>query len=165
MCFFFQIVAAVFAIGLALRYFLAYKDGGIYDQVDKKPKILVSKLVPSASVNSIDQVHASQQASSSQTVDKQSKLNDESEKNSLSRTKTMSKAFWKNSSLNSKVLGRRRTVSEGHCYEESSDDSLPGEILNTVSSSPKVEYKERSLEECKKILKQSVCQTLILLYF
>lgn len=78
---------------------------------------------------------------------------------SLSRTKEFSAVTWKDSSvhgLRTKVL-RRRTVSEGHGCNESSDD-LPSEEASISRSSPsKREYKERSLEECKTIFKQSVC--------
>lgn len=53
---------------------------------------------------------------------------------------------------------RRRTVSEGHGCNESSDDNLQSEEVSISRTSPsRREYKERSLEECKTIFKQSVC--------
>ena len=57
-----------------------------------------------------------------------------------------------------KVHDRRRTVSEGHCSEcYSSDDIKHPLALARLDSSPPIgEYKERSLEECKLMLKQPV---------
>ena len=176
---FFQIVAAVFAVGLAIRYFLTYKEETIYDQVEKKPRVMVSDHKASSAEDSTDQLD-----SHCQNTDKQAlcasfqELNHASERciasedssrirpglNSLSRIKTMSEASWKDSSvsLKNKVLERRRTVSEGHYSNEChpSDDNLhPPEVTRTISSPPRVEHKGRSLEECKVILKQPVCQT------
>lgn len=78
----------------------------------------------------------------------------------LSITKELSEVTWKDSSihgLRTKVL-RRRTVSEGYGCNESSDDNLQSEETSiSRSSPPRREYKERSLEECKTILKQLVC--------
>lgn len=187
---FFQIVAAVFAVGLAIRYFLTYKEEKIYDQVEKKPRIIVSGNKVSSAEDCIDQLDGYHQASSSQNTDKQAlcasfkELNHTSERtiasenssrtrpglNSLSRTKTMNEAYWKDSSisLKNKVLERRRTVSEGHCSNDCqpNEDSLhPPEVIRTNSSPPRVEHKERSLEECKAILKQSVCQSCLVIHY
>ena len=179
---FFQIVAAVFAVGLAIRYFLTYKEEKIYDQVEKKPRIIVTDNKVSSAEDCFDQLDGCRQACSSQNTDKQalcasfkelnltSERSIASENSSRTRTKTMNEAYWKESSisLKNKALERRRTVSEGHLSNECqpSEDSLhPPEVMRTNSSPPRVEHKERSLEECKAILKQSVRQTCLVIHY
>ena len=93
-----------------------------------------------------------------------------SEPECFSRNGTVDKAHEKDSQVPTtriKVLDRRRTVSEGDCHSDcqSSNDSLhPPELVREDSSPPRIEYKERSLEECKLMLKQPVCLTLVVCY-
>lgn len=165
-----QIVAAVFAIGLALRYLVAYKDEGTYDQVEKKKVILVSE-DKTSSLATASHFVGGQKDESSQIETEPSETEHAHEKSIasvqakevtdnylLSRTKEFSEVTWKDSSvhgLRTKVL-RRRTVSEGHGCNESSDDNLQSEEVSiSRTSRSRRDYKERSLEECKTIFKQS----------
>ena len=165
-----QIVATVFAVGLAIRYFLTYKEDRFYDQVEKKPKIMVADHKVSPTISTTEQVDGSHPAASASFEE----LKHAREKTIMSEKgageghpglkKTMSEASRKDCSLlgtRTKVLERRRTVSEGHCSNEyqSSDDSLAE--IRSDSQPPRMEHRERSLEECKSILNQSVCQTLM----
>lgn len=162
----------MFAIGLALRYLVAYKDEGTYDQVEKKKVILVSE-DKTSSLATASHFDSGQKDESSQIETEPSETEHAHEKSIasvqakevtdnylLSRTKEFSEVTWKDSSvhgLRTKVL-RRRTVSEGHGCNESSDDNLQSEEVSISRTSPsRREYKERSLEECKTIFKQSVC--------
>ena len=168
----------MFAVGLAIRYFLTYQEDRIHDQVEKKPRIVVSDHKLSSTVDSVDQVDSSHQAylsknthklaqcASFQELKHSSEKSIASEKGVRTRIQTVSEASWKDSDsvdMRTEVLGRRRTVSEGHCYAEcqSIDDTVyMPEIKTTVNSPPTTEH--RSLEECKSILKQSVCEPLVL---
>ena len=158
----------------------------IYDHVEQKQKVTSLEHKVSFTVGTEDQVEDCEQACSSQNTDQQetsalfTELKNASEKsmtsqkvvrtksdlNSLSRKGRIDEEFQKDSSGGRmKVLDRRRTVSEGHCPDdscESSDDSLhlPG-LIRIDSSPPRMEHKERSLEKCKRMLKQPVRHALI----
>ena len=165
---FFQIIAAVFAVGLAIRYFSNYREDKMYDQVEKMPRLKEMDHKVSYGEDSSDQVDGNHQSCSSQNVDNFQRsiasnnggIRRPGNKH-LSRMKTISEA----SSINikTKLIDRRRTVSEGHCANESqsSDDNRP-EVIRTDSSPPRMEHKERNLDECKTILKQSVCHTYLI---
>lgn len=173
----------MFGLGLAIRYLLLDNEDRIYDHAEQKEHKV------SFTVGAVDQADGSEQACSSQNTDKQgpsallSELKNASEKsmasekvagtsselNCLPRKETVDGDLKKDSltsavNVKTKVFDRRRTVSEGHCPDDNqpSDDNLqlPG-LIRVESSPPRMEHKERSLEECKLTLKQSVCRTLI----
>lgn len=161
-----------------------FNEDAFYDHAEQKHKVASVEHKASFTVGTVDQVEGSEQAClshhntdeqgpavlfSDQTNDSIKSMASEkgaktsSELNSFPRTESVDGEFEKPSSAvaKTKALDRRRTVSEGHCPDESqtSDDSLriPGLAVRVESSPPRMEHKERSLEECKLILKQSVC--------
>ena len=154
-----------------------------YNDAEQKHKVMSMEHKASFTVGTVDQVEGSEQAClshhntnergpaalfSDQTNDSVKSVASEtgaktsSALNSFPKLETVDGEFEKPSSavVRTKALDRRRTVSEGHCPDDSqtSDDSLRIPGLVRVESSPtRIEHKERSLEECKLILKQSVC--------
>ena len=148
-------------------------EDAFYDHPGQKHKVTSSEHKASFTVGTVDQVEGSGQAClRHQNTDEQGpaalfsdRTNDSiksmasekvartsSELNSLPKIETVDGEFEKPSSavVKTKAFDRRRTVSEGHCPDDSqtSDNSLRIPGLVRV---------ERSLEECKLILKQSVC--------
>lgn len=186
---FFQIVVVVFALGLAIRYLLMDNEDRIYDRVEHKQKVTSLEHKASFTVGVTDQVEGSEQACSSQETNKQGSsapflknaseksmaskkiIRTRSELNHLPRIETLDEAFQKDSSgvdMRLKVLDRRRTVSEGHCANDcqtSDDNQHPQGLIREDSSPPRMEHKDQSLEECKLMLKQPVCCTLLYLTF
>lgn len=171
----------MFGLGLAIRYLLLDNEDRIYDHAEQKEHKV------SFTVGVVDQVEGSEQACSGQNTDKQGpsalfpELKNASEKsmasekvagtsselNCLPIKETVDGELKKDSSglnVRTKVFDRRRTVSEGHYPDDnqSSDDNLhlPG-LVRVESSPPRIERKERSLEECKLMLKQSVSYNVI----
>ena len=184
----FQIVVVVFALGLAIRYLLMDNEDRIYDHVEHKQKTISQDRKAFITVGLTDQVEGSDQACSSQVTNRQGTsalfLKNTCEKrmaskkvtrtrsdfSRLPRIESVDEAFEKDSTdvdVKTKVLDRRRTVSEGDCANDcqiSDDNQHPQELPRVDSSPPRMEHKERSLEECKLILKQSVCRILLFLY-
>ena len=184
---FFQIVVVVFALGLAVRYLLMDNEDRIYDHVEHKQKLTSLDHKAYFTVGVADQVEGSEQACPSQQTNKQGPsalflknaspksmaskkvTRTRSDLSHLPRLESVDEAFEKDSSdvdLRMKVLDRRRTVSEGDCANDCqmSDDNQHPEGLTRVDSSPPAVYQERSLEECKLMLKQPVCFTLLFPY-
>ncbi|XP_068752576.1 3-hydroxy-3-methylglutaryl-coenzyme A reductase-like isoform X2 [Montipora capricornis] len=170
-----QIIATIFAVGLTIKYFLLYKDDRTNDPVEKKPTKNVtehkeSKMFPSQ--DKWDQVDSGGQgydtAPQTHCIDNNQLIgwsiaSEMSAKNRL-RHNSFSKAMSEvpcndsNIELRSMVLSRRRTLSEGNGPSEcqSRDDYLLVPALErSKSNPPRLEIKERSLEECKSVLKQS----------
>jgi len=184
---FFQIVVVVFALGLAIRYLLMDNEDRIYDHLEHKQTWTSSEHKALFTVGLTDQVEGSEQARSSQETNKQGPsalyLKNKRDKSTVSKKVTrprsdficlpslesVDEAFEKDSTgvnVKTKVLERRRTVSEGDCANDcqmSEDNQHPQGLIRLESSPPRMEHKERSLEECKLMLKQSVC--CILLFF
>ena len=183
---FFQIVVVVFALGLAIRYLLMDNEDRIYDHVEHKQKLTSLDHKATITVGVTDQVEGSEQVCSSQETNKQGPsallLKNASAKSMASkkvtrtrsdfchllRIESVDETFEKESSdVRTKVLDRRRTVSEGDCANDcqmSDDNRHPEGIIRVDSSPPRMEHKGRSLEECKLMLKQSVCFSVIFLY-
>lgn len=177
----------VFALGLAVRYLLMDNEDRIYDHVEHKQKLTSLDHKASFTVGVTDQVEGSDQACSSQEKNKQGPnsalflknaaksmaskkvTRTRSDFSHLPRIESVDEAFEKDSSgvdVRTKVLDRRRTVSEGDCANDcqmNDDDHHPEGLIRADSSPPAV-HQERSLEECKLMLKQSVCCTLLFLY-
>lgn len=128
----------------------------IYDHTEHKQKVTSLEHKASFTVGAVDQVEGSEQACPGQGCSS-------SEPNCLPTKETVDEASQKHSStlnVRTKVLDRRRTVSEGYCPDDSQprDDNLHlSGLVRVESSPPRIEQKERSLEECKLMLKQSVC--------
>ena len=184
----FQIVVVVFALGLAIRYLLMDNEDRIYDHVEHKQKTISQDRKAFFTVGLADQVEGSDQACSSQATNRQGTsalfLKNTCEKSMASkkvtrtrsdfsrlpRIESVDEAFEKDSTdvdVKTKVLDRRRTVSEGDCANDcqmSDDNQHPQELPRVDSSPPRMENKERSLEECKLMLKQSVCCLLLFFY-
>lgn len=185
---FFQIVVVVFALGLAIRYLLMDNEDRIYDHVEHKQTRTSSEHKALFTVGLTDQVEGSEQARSSQETNKQGPsalyLKNKRDKSTVSKKVTrprsdficlpslesVDEAFEKDSTgvnVKTKVLERRRTVSEGDCANDcqmSEDNQHPQGLIRLESSPPRMEHKERSLEECKLMLKQSVCFILPFFY-
>lgn len=185
---FFQIVVVVFALGLAIRYLLMDNEDRIYDHVEHKQTRTSSEHKALFTVGLADQVEGSEQARSSQETNKQGPsalyLKNKRDKSTVSKKVTrprsdficlpslesVDEAFEKDSTgvnVKMKVLERRRTVSEGDCANDcqmSEDNQHPQGLIRLESSPPRMEHKERSLEECKLMLKQSVCFILPFFY-
>lgn len=183
---FFQIVVVVFALGLAIRYLLMDNEDRIYDHVEHKQKLTSLDDKATFTVGVTDQVEGSEQVRLSQETNKQGSsavlLKNASAKSMASkkvtrtrpdfchlpRIESVDETFEKESSdVRTKVLDRRRTVSEGDCANDrqtSDDNRHPEGIIRVDSSPPRMEHKERSLEECKLMLKQSVCFFVLFLY-
>lgn len=185
---FFQIVVVVFALGLAIRYLLMDNEDRIYDHVEHKQTRTSSEHKALFTVGLTDQVEGSEQARSSQETNKQGPsalyLKNKRDKSTASKKVTrprsdficlpslesVDEAFEKDSTgvnVKMKVLERRRTVSEGDCANDcqmSEDNQHPQGLIRLESSPPRMEHKERSLEECKLMLKQSVCFVLPFFY-
>lgn len=158
----------MFAVGLAIRYISNYREDKMYDQVEKMPKLKEMNHKEFYGEDSSDQVDGNHQSCSSQNVDNFQKsiasdngVNRRPGHKHLSRMMTISETS--NINIKPKLIDRRRTVSEGHCANEcqSSDDNRP-EVTRTDTSPPRMEHKEHSLDECKTILKQSVCHTYLI---
>lgn len=184
----FQIVVVVFALGLAIRYLLMDNEDRIYDHVEHKQKLTSLDHKTTFIVGITDQVEGSEQVCSSQETNKREPsalfLKNTSAKNvaskkvtrprsdfcRLPRIESVDETFGKESSdvdVRMKVLDRRRTVSEGDCANDcqmSDDNRHPERIIRVDSSPPRMEHKECSLEECKLMLKQSVCFTVLFLH-
>lgn len=182
----FQIVVVVFALGLAIRYLLMDSEDRIYDHIEHKQTLTSSEHKAFFTVGLTDQVEGSEQTRSRQETNKQGPsalfLKNKHDKSTVSKKVTrprsdfsclpslesVDEAFEKDSTgvdVKKKVLERRRTVSEGDCANDcqmSEDNQHPQGLMRLESSPPRMEHKERSLEECKLKLKQSVC--CILLY-
>lgn len=154
-------IVALFAIGLATRYYL-YSEDIIHDHMEQKPKGTSLEHQASFTVGT-DQIEGCEQElnkASEKSMASEKVAVTRSEPEFFSRNGTVDKAHEKDSQVPTtriKVLDRRRTVSEGDCHSDcqSSNDSLhPPELVREDSSPPRMEYKERSLEECKLMLKQ-----------
>lgn len=178
----------VFALGLAVRYLLMDNEDRIYDHVEHKQKLTSLDHKAPFTVGVTDQVEGSEQACSSQEKNKQGPSSalflkngsaksmaskkitrPRSDFSCLPRIESVDEAFEKDSSgvdVRTKVSDRRRTVSEGDRANDCqmSDNNQHPEGLIRADSSPPAVHQERSLEECKLMLKQSVCCTLLFLY-
>lgn len=174
-----QIVVVVFALGLAIRYLLMDNEDRIYDHVEHKQKLTSLDHKATFTVGVTDQVEGSEQVCSNQKTKKQGPsalfLKNTSAKSvasklvtrprsdfcPLPRIESVDETFEKESSdavVRRKLLDRRRTVSEGDCANDcqmNDDNQHPEGIIRVDSSPPRMELKERSLEECKLMLKQS----------
>ena len=141
---FFQIVVVVFALGLAIRYLLMDNEDRIYDHVEHKQKLTSPDDKATFPVGVTDQVEGSEQVRLSQETNKQGSsavpLKNASAKSMASkkvtrtrsdfchlpRIESVDETFQKESSdVRTKVLDRRRTVSEGDCANDhqTSDDN------------------------------------------
>ena len=160
----------------------------IFDHVEHKQKLTSLDHKATFTVGVTDQVEGSEQVCPSQQTKKQGPsalfLKTTSVKSMASkkvsrtrsdfcrllRKESVDETFEKESSgvdVRAKVLDRRRTVSDGDCandFQMSDDNQHPEGIARVDSSPPRMEHKERSLEECKLMLKQSVCCTILFLY-
>ena len=171
---FFQIIFAVFAAGLATRYILSYKDERTDDQVEKKPAEVTEDEQVYPTRDTRDQVGCNVKSHTTDGKEQCTDCNQPSGKsvaygtsankrlkgNFLSRKMSEICGNWPSVSQRSGLLERRRTVSEGDGFSEfcfSEDSVLMSECVKNNSSTPTLENRERSLEECKAVLKQSVC--------
>lgn len=171
---FFQIIFAVFAAGLATRYILSYKDERTDDQFKKKPAAVTEdeKVYPAQDMRG--QVDCNVQSHAADGKAQCTNCNQPSGKSITSQTSAKNRLrcnflprkmseICRNCpsvTLRSRLLERRRTVSEGDGFNEccsSEDNVFMSECMKNNSSTTTLENRERSLEECKAILKQLVC--------
>ena len=176
----------VFAVGLAVRYLLMDNEDRIYDHVEHKQNLTSLDHKALFPVGVTDQVEGSEQVCSSQEKNKHGPSSALFLKNAnaksvaskkvtrtrsdfshLPRKESVDEAFEKDFSgvdVRRKVLDRRRTVSEGDCANDcqiNGDNQHPEGLIRADNSPPAV-HQDRSLEECKLMLKQSVCTSLFL---
>ncbi|XP_067016707.1 3-hydroxy-3-methylglutaryl-coenzyme A reductase-like [Acropora muricata] len=167
-----QIIFAVFAAGLATRYILSYKDERTDDQVEKKRAAITEDEQVYPTRDTRDQVGCNVKSHTTDGKEQCTDCNQPSGKsvaygtsankrlkgNFLSRKMSEICGNWPSVSQRSGLLERRRTVSEGDGFSEfcfSEDSVLMSECVKNNSSTPTQENRERSLEECKAVLKQS----------
>lgn len=158
-----QIVALVFGIGLVVRFFM-YSGDRMHEHVEQ------THMEPQESFITHTDIDRSEQESvksSEESIASEKTAETRSEPVCLPRKEAVEEENQEQSQdLSSRtkleVRDRRRTVSEGHCSEcHSSDDAKCSPVLVRLDSSPpRVEYKARTLEECKLMLKQPVCLSL-----
>lgn len=152
-----QIVALVFGIGLVVRFFM-YSGDRMHEHVEQ------THMEPQESFITHTDIDRSEQESvksSEESIASEKTAETRSEPVCLPRKEAVEEENQEQSQdLSSRtkleVRDRRRTVSEGHCSEcHSSDDAKCSPVLVRLDSSPpRVEYKARTLEECKLMLKQ-----------
>lgn len=154
---------------------MSYKDERTDDQVEKKPAAITEDEQVYPTRDTRGQVGCNVQSHTTDGKEQFTDCNQPSRKsvsygttankrlkgNFLSRKMSEICGNWSSGSQRSGLLERRRTVSEGDGFSElfcfSEDSVLMSECVKKNSSTPTLENRERSLEECKAVLKQAVC--------
>ncbi|PFX34975.1 3-hydroxy-3-methylglutaryl-coenzyme A reductase-like isoform X1 [Stylophora pistillata] len=152
-----QIVVLVFGVSLAIRFFL-YNEDRMHEHVEQTH---IEARASNTTVTDIQGGEQESDKSSEESLASEKTAETRSEPVCLSRKEAIKEENQEQSQKLSsitklKVHDRRRTVSEGHCSVCYSSDDIkhPLALARLDSSPPIAEYKERSMEECKLMLKQ-----------